>query len=86
MGENQNNGPAKSPRQSHLLTSNGQGEKPLTWQSVVENLEEEFQLKFEKTDLPVVFRWSNLNSEGFSHPDAAKAIEKCILALNCARK
>jgi len=59
LGENQNNGPAKSARQSHLLKSNGQGEKPLTWQSV--NLEEEFQLKFEKTDLPVVFRWSNLN-------------------------
>jgi len=56
LGENQNNGPAKSARQSHLLKSIGQGEKPLTWQSVVENLEEEFQLKFEKTDLPVVFR------------------------------
>jgi len=61
LGENQNNGPAKSARRSHLLKSIGQGEKPLTWQSVVENLEEEFQLKFEKTDLPVVFRWSNLN-------------------------
>ena len=49
-------------------------EKPLSWQSGILNLEEEFQFKFEKTDLPVVFRWSGLNyaSEGFSHPDAAK--------------
>ena len=73
---------SKSARQIYLFSPNWKTDKhwsrrnPLTRQSV--NLEEKFLLKFEKTDLPVVFRWF------FSSRCSKKPL--CILALNYARK